>query len=119
MLNFMLLLGGDADARDKQGRTPLDMCDDQDARKVIKEAYKKQGDLRVERWGSKGVPPPREGEKPVTILEQAIKVRLSAFMIQVSHVCLGFYSCVCKVSCMCVFLSCKHRCMHAYTQTYT
>ncbi len=74
MLNFMLLLGGDADARDKNGRTPLDLCDDMGARKVMKDAYKKQGDLRVERWGPGGVPPLREGEKPVTILEQAIKV---------------------------------------------
>ena len=39
-LNFMLLMGGSADSRDEQGRTPLDMCDDMAARAIIKQAYR-------------------------------------------------------------------------------
>jgi hypothetical protein len=39
---------------DEGGRTALDLCDDEEARKVLKRAYSDQKQLRVERWGITG-----------------------------------------------------------------
>ncbi len=57
MLHFFLVMGADADAREEGGRTALDLCDDEEARKVLKKAYCDQKELRVERWGITGLSP--------------------------------------------------------------
>mmetsp|Transcript_24444 Transcript_24444/g.58608 ORF Transcript_24444/g.58608 Transcript_24444/m.58608 type:complete len:686 (-) Transcript_24444:52-2109(-) len=85
-LNFLLLMGGDADARDGNAATPLDLCDDMDARKIIKDAYSIQGDLRVDRWGPSGVPPPADGvARPVPIEEQALVITGGVPLLAVLH----------------------------------
>jgi hypothetical protein len=41
MLQFFLFMGADADARDNEGRTALDLCDDPGARAVLKKVIKR------------------------------------------------------------------------------
>ncbi|EKX32825.1 hypothetical protein GUITHDRAFT_120975 [Guillardia theta CCMP2712] len=46
MINFLLVMGADADARDGSGRTALDLCDHLQARSLLRRAYSSQGQLR-------------------------------------------------------------------------
>ena len=84
-LNFLCTMGADADARDKTNTTPLDMCDNMEARAIIKKAYSVQGDLRVERWGPGGLPPPIDGARPVAIEEQVMRITGGVPLVCVMH----------------------------------
>jgi hypothetical protein len=41
----------------RQGRTALDLCEDPEARNMLRKAYKDQVQLRLDRWGETGLPP--------------------------------------------------------------
>jgi len=84
MLNCYLLLGADADARDDEENTPLDICDHMEARTLLRNAYKAQGALRVERWGFQAAPPPPNGV-PLSINEQALEITMGIPLMCVMH----------------------------------
>jgi len=84
MLQFFLFMGADADARDEQGRTPLDLCDDPGARALFKTAYRDQAELRVDRHGASGLPPTLVNA-PVGLLEQQMAITLGVPLMCVMH----------------------------------
>eukprot|EP00961_Rhodomonas_salina_P068271 916609-Rhodomonas_salina.2 len=53
-------------------QTPLDLCDDPEARKLLRDAFSGQGALREARWGPSGHPP--QPDVPLSLHEQAMQV---------------------------------------------
>ena len=84
MLQFFLVMGADADSRDAEGKTALDLCDDPQARAVLQKAYHEQGELRIERWGHTGLPPLLVNA-PVGLHDQQMAITMGVPLMCVMH----------------------------------
>jgi len=84
MLNLFCLFGADADARNGDGKTPLDLCDYAEARAILRTSYQDQTNLRIQRWGPTGLPPTGE-EVPLSLHEQAMEITMGIPLLCVLH----------------------------------